>query len=146
MDRPEQPRAPPLRVALVCPYSLSRPGGVQGQVLGLARGLGRRGHRVTVFAPVDDRGRRPDRDRAGGHRSLGVAAGQRLGRPGVGVAGRRVARRCATLRACGLDVVHVHEPFAPGLPFALLVGTGLHPWSPRSTAAGAVSSTPCWRR
>ena len=43
----------PMRVALVCPYSLSRPGGVQGQVLGLARSLERRGHRVTVYAPSD---------------------------------------------------------------------------------------------
>src|SRR3989442_477860 len=28
-----------MRVALVCPYSLAHPGGVQGQVLGLARAL-----------------------------------------------------------------------------------------------------------
>ena len=38
-----------LRVALVCPYSLSRPGGVQGQVVGLARvlaGTGAPGQRL----------------------------------------------------------------------------------------------------
>ena len=52
--------SPPLRIALVCPYSLSRPGGVQGQVLGLARSLGARGHAVTVFAPVDGTGPEPE--------------------------------------------------------------------------------------
>ena len=42
-----------LRVALHCPYSLSVPGGVQGQVLGLARELGELGHEATVLAPLD---------------------------------------------------------------------------------------------
>jgi phosphatidylinositol alpha-mannosyltransferase len=40
---------------MVCPYSLSRPGGVQGQVVGLVRALDARGHQATVFAPLDDR-------------------------------------------------------------------------------------------
>ena len=39
----------PLRVALVCPYSLSVDGGVQLQVLGLARAL--RARLIPVVAP-----------------------------------------------------------------------------------------------
>jgi phosphatidyl-myo-inositol alpha-mannosyltransferase len=40
---------------MVCPYSLSRPGGVQGQATGLARSLRRLGHEVAVLAPdVED--------------------------------------------------------------------------------------------
>ena len=42
-----------MRIGLVCPYSLSVPGGVQGQVLGLAKALRRRGHEVRVLAPCD---------------------------------------------------------------------------------------------
>ena len=42
-----------LRVALVCPYSLSIFGGVQGQVLGLARALRRLGIETRVIAPCD---------------------------------------------------------------------------------------------
>src|ERR1700723_1498965 len=42
-----------LRVAMLCPYSLSVPGGVQGQVQGLARDLRTLGHQVTVLAPID---------------------------------------------------------------------------------------------
>ena len=36
---------------MLSPYSLSRPGGVQGQVLGLSRALRAQGHEVTVVGP-----------------------------------------------------------------------------------------------
>ena len=42
-----------VRVGLVCPYSLTVPGGVQGQVLGLARVLRAMGHEARVLAPCD---------------------------------------------------------------------------------------------
>jgi len=42
-----------VRVGLVCPYSLSLPGGVQGQVLGLARALRDLGHDARVLGPCD---------------------------------------------------------------------------------------------
>jgi phosphatidyl-myo-inositol alpha-mannosyltransferase len=38
---------------MVCPYSLSVPGGVQAQVLGLARELRRSGHEARVLGPCD---------------------------------------------------------------------------------------------
>jgi phosphatidylinositol alpha-mannosyltransferase len=110
----------------VCPYSLSRPGGVQGQVLGLARSLEARGHRATVFAPADDLAAIP----VGvdvvvtGHsvplRANGSVAPVTLS-PGS------VRRGLRTLRAVGFDVAHVHEPFTPGLPYGLLVGRDLPP-------------------
>ena len=115
-----------LRVALVCPYSLSRPGGVQGQVLGLARSLVRRGHEVTVCAPVDrsedvPRGVRfVDAGRSTSLRANGSVAPVALS--------ARSARRAATaVRDLAPDVVHVHEPFAPGLPYALLAGSAPAP-------------------
>ena len=40
----------PLRVGMICPYSLTIPGGVQMQVLGLARSLREMGHAVQVFS------------------------------------------------------------------------------------------------
>ena len=42
-----------LRIGLVCPYSLTIPGGVQSQVLGLARELRRMGHEARVLGPCD---------------------------------------------------------------------------------------------
>ncbi len=117
---------PPLTIALVCPYSLSRPGGVQGQVVGLARALERRGHRVTVLAPLDGAADAPD----GIHlvptgRSVSLPANGSVAPVTVSVAA--VVRALRRLRAGGFDVVHVHEPFTPGVPFGLLVGRGLPP-------------------
>ena len=42
-----------MRIGMICPYSLTVAGGVQSQVLGLARALRRRGQRVRVLAPCD---------------------------------------------------------------------------------------------
>ncbi|MGH3851220.1 MAG: alpha-(1-2)-phosphatidylinositol mannosyltransferase, partial [Pseudonocardiaceae bacterium] len=42
-----------VRVGLVCPYSLTLPGGVQGQVLGLAHTLRRLGIEARVLGPCD---------------------------------------------------------------------------------------------
>ena len=47
----ERPRA--LRVALICPYSLSVDGGVQLQVLGLASALREIGVDARILAPTD---------------------------------------------------------------------------------------------
>src|ERR1700712_5256577 len=44
--------ARPLRVGIVCPYSLDVAGGVQGHVLDLARALVALGHHVDVLAPA----------------------------------------------------------------------------------------------
>jgi phosphatidylinositol alpha-mannosyltransferase len=104
---------------MVCPYSLSRPGGVQGQVVGLARALDARGHQATVFAPLDD-----PRD-APSDVTL-VVTGQSVSLPAngsvapVSVSPRAVHRALAALRAGHVDVVHVHEPFSPGLPYGIL--------------------------
>ena len=42
-----------MRIGLICPYSLTVPGGVQGQVLGLAKTLRSLGHPVRVLGPCD---------------------------------------------------------------------------------------------
>jgi phosphatidylinositol alpha-mannosyltransferase len=120
------PGAAVRRVALVCPYSLSRPGGVQGQVLGLARSLDRLGHDVTVFAPLD---RGEDAPKgfgfvATGH-SVSVQANGSVAPVAVSPAAAVAALK--QLRAVRPDVVHIHEPFAPGLPYALLAARDVPP-------------------
>ena len=42
-----------LRVGMVCPYSLTIPGGVQMQVIALAAALRDLGHVVRILAPCD---------------------------------------------------------------------------------------------
>jgi phosphatidylinositol alpha-mannosyltransferase len=51
---PRRARDAPLRIGIVCPYSLDVPGGVQSHVLDLARALITLGHDVSVLAPADD--------------------------------------------------------------------------------------------
>ncbi len=121
------PLASPTRtVALVCPYSLSRPGGVQGQVVGLSRALEARGHHVTVFAPLDGPGDAPSGVRLEvTGRSTALPANGSVAPVTLSVPA--VVRALHTLRTGGFDVVHVHEPFAPGVPIGLLVGRGLPP-------------------
>ena len=95
-------------------------------MVGLARALEARGHRVTVFAPLDAPGDAP----------LGVrleVTGRSTPLPANGsvapvtLSVPAVVRALRTLRTGGFDVVHVHEPFAPGVPIGLLVGRGLPP-------------------
>jgi len=115
-----------LRIALVCPYSLSRPGGVQGQVLGLARAFVADGHRVTVFAPIDDHVDLPEGvDLVVTGRSVPLPSNG--SRAPVSLSPRAAYRSVRSLRAGRFDVVHVHEPFSPGLPYALLLVGGLPP-------------------
>jgi hypothetical protein len=45
-----------VKIAMLSPYALSRPGGVQGQVLGLTRALRTLGHQVTVVGPDEPGG------------------------------------------------------------------------------------------
>jgi phosphatidyl-myo-inositol alpha-mannosyltransferase len=102
-----------VKIAMLSPYSLSRPGGVQGQVLGLARALRALGHQVTVIGPEDPEGRDPVSDPdifimggPTGLRSNGSVAPVTLSP----VATMRAER---FVRKAGFDVLHVHEPLAP---------------------------------
>lgn len=126
MATTDPPAGPALRIAMVCPYSLSRPGGVQGQALGLSRALGARGHQVSVFAPLDDASDAPsDLDLVATGHSVSLPANGSVAP--VTLSLPAVCRALRSVRSIGFDVVHVHEPFAPGLPHGLLVGRNLPP-------------------
>ena len=110
-----------MRIAMVSPYALTRPGGVQGQVIGLARALRALGHDVTVVAPADADW--PFPESAGEHyavgrptelHSNGSVAPVALG-PGP------VARIERFVRRGGFDVAHVHEPLAPMAAYGLVL-------------------------
>jgi phosphatidylinositol alpha-mannosyltransferase len=99
-----------LRVGMVCPYSLSIPGGVQGQVLGLARELRRAGHEVRVLGPCDGPPPEPFVTPLGD--SLPTAANGSVAplAPDPSAA----LRTLRALRDESFDVIHIHEPLAPG--------------------------------
>jgi phosphatidyl-myo-inositol alpha-mannosyltransferase len=108
-----------MKIGMLSPYSLSRPGGVQGQVFGLSRALRKLGHDVTVLGPEDEGA--PDLGvgvvvvgRPTGLRSNGSVAPVTIS-PRVSIRTERYVRHG------GFDVLHIHEPLAPMAPYGLMV-------------------------
>jgi phosphatidyl-myo-inositol alpha-mannosyltransferase len=106
-----------LRVGLLCPYSLTPPGGVQGQVLGLARALQSAGHDARVLAPCDGPPPEP----------WVISLGPSVATPAngsVAPVAPAVAAQLRTLRALHderFDVLHLHEPLVPGPTVTALI-------------------------
>jgi phosphatidylinositol alpha-mannosyltransferase len=99
-----------MRVAVVCPYSLSSPGGVQGQVLGLARAWRAEGHVAVVVGPAD--GPPPDVGVRTVGRTVALSANGSIAPIALGPGVRR--RTIEILATEQPDVVHLHEPLVPG--------------------------------
>ena len=99
-----------MRVALVCPYDLSVFGGVQTQVKGLRRALGRAGHGAIVLAPTD--GPVDEDGVVSVGRSIGVRANGSVAP--ISPWPSSWTRTLREIRQGDFDVVHVHEPFVPG--------------------------------
>jgi len=99
-----------VRIGLVAPYSLTIPGGVQGQVMGLARALRTQGHEVRVLAPCD--GAPPDVGVTPLGNSVPLATNGSVApiAPDLPCALRTIR----ALRDEAFDVVHLHEPLVPG--------------------------------
>jgi phosphatidylinositol alpha-mannosyltransferase len=115
-----------MRVAVLCPYSLSRPGGVQGQAAGLTAALVAAGHDAVLLTPADgplDVPHLPSERVIVLGRSLGVPANGSVAP--VTLAPAAMARAVRSVRRGGFDVLHLHEPLVPGPPLACLVACAL---------------------
>ncbi|MCX7621305.1 MAG: glycosyltransferase family 4 protein [Acidimicrobiales bacterium] len=99
-----------MRIGLICPYSLTMPGGVQGQVLGLARVMRGLGHEVRVLAPCD--GPPPDAWVTPLGVSLPTASNGSIAPLAPDIPAQ--LRTIRALRDEEFEVLHLHEPFCPG--------------------------------
>jgi phosphatidylinositol alpha-mannosyltransferase len=112
-----------VRVGFVCPYSLTLPGGVQAQVLGLARAMRAAGHDVRVLGPCD--GPPPDSGVTPLGNSIPLAANGSVApiAPDIPC----VLRTIRAVRDEDFDIIHLHEPLVPGpcMTVALLKSTPL---------------------
>ena len=120
---------------MVSPYSVSIPGGVQAQVMGLARELRRIGHEVRVLAPCDGPPPEPFVTPLG--KSLPTAANG-----SVAPLAPDPSAALRTIRALNdeaFDIIHLHEPIAPG-PTATALLLQLAPTVGTFHAAGDSSS------
>lgn len=101
-----------MRVGLVSPYSLSLPGGVQEQVLGLARTLRAMGHPTRVLGPCDGPPPEVGVIPLGGCLPTSANGSVAPIAPDISC----VLRTLRALRDERFDVLHVHEPCVPGAP------------------------------
>lgn len=115
-----------MRIAIVCPYDLGAPGGVQHHVRALAHQLRQRGDAVVVLAPLA--GHQPGRvvsDEAFPVVTVGrpvpVAANGSVAPIAVAPGAVRAVGRA--LRALRPDVVHVHEPMMPAVGVAAVLAS-----------------------
>jgi phosphatidylinositol alpha-mannosyltransferase len=106
-----------VRVGLVCPYSLTLPGGVQGQVLGLGRALRDLGVDARVLGPCD--GPPPDTFVTPLGNSIPTASNGSMA--AIAPDPSASLRTLRALRDERFDVVHIHEPLAPGPTVTALV-------------------------
>jgi len=108
-----------MRIALVSPYDWSVPGGVNRHVTNLAAHYMRRGHQIRVVAPTSKRlAEQPEWLDIIGHASIGLPASGSVANVTLSHdLGPRVKTYLAREH---FDVVHVHEPFMPLLPFQFI--------------------------
>ncbi|HET6966403.1 MAG TPA: glycosyltransferase family 4 protein [Acidimicrobiales bacterium] len=106
-----------MRVGQICPYSLTVPGGVQGQVLGLARALRRRGVEVRVLGPCDGPPPEPWVTPLGNSLPTGDNGSVAAIAPDPAAS----LRTLRALRDEDFDILHIHEPMAPGPSLTAMV-------------------------
>lgn len=99
-----------LRIGMVSPYSLTIPGGVQQQVLGLARSLRSMGHEVRVLGPCDGPPPDPFVTPLGNSLPTSINGSVAPLAPDASAALRTIR----ALNDEAFDVVHLHEPLVPG--------------------------------
>lgn len=111
-----------MKIALVSPYDFTHPGGVSEHVAHLRSEFQALGHDVTVMAP---------RSRKGGLEVTDdfVGVGRTVAIPGNGSTVRLTfdvtlyAAVKAMMRRERFDIVHVHEPLVPALPYMVLLNS-----------------------
>ena len=102
-----------MKIALVCPYDLARPGGVRSHIAGLGEALAARGHAVELIAPGNASmlGSLPVV-------SCGTAQRTQFGGTQIDLTWAPW-RRVAEVSRRGYDVMHFHTIWNPLVPFQL---------------------------
>jgi phosphatidylinositol alpha-mannosyltransferase len=101
-------------VAVVSPYDLGAPGGVQDQVLALVEGLAGDGHEAWAVAPGSGG--------PAGTRHVGSVVSVPANRSRAPISVDPMAMRRVRAAIAGAEVVHVHEPLMPAVSLGALIG------------------------
>lgn len=107
-----------MKIAQVCPYDFSRPGGVKSHIVSLADQLAKLGHEVKILAPnignasIDD----PRVHLFGRNRSINLG-GTKID---INIAlGKERTELKAFLKKENFDIIHFHTFWNPALPFQI---------------------------
>jgi phosphatidyl-myo-inositol alpha-mannosyltransferase len=103
-----------MRIGICAPYDLSQPGGVATHIRAQARALRGRGHDATIFGPASAPLSDGEIALCG---SVSIVFGGTAS--GLGLV-PRASRISDLFRTTRFDVVHVHEPLTPALPWSVL--------------------------
>ncbi len=111
-----------MKIALVSPYNFHHAGGVSEHISHLRDEFRRLGHDVTIIAPRTDKGGWDAQDGFYGvGRALTIPAGGSRARLTFDVT--LYADVKAMMRREQFDVVHLHEPLMPVLPYMVLLNS-----------------------
>ena len=105
-----------MKIVHITPYAMSRPGGVQTHIRDLCAWLETEGHDTRIIAPPGERPSAPNVTPVGRVRQISVHGTQfeltRATRTEIG-------RTVAALHDWGAEVVHLHTPWTPLLPWQI---------------------------
>ncbi len=103
-----------MKIVHITPYAMTRPGGVQSHIRALAGWCGAAGHEVRIVAPPGEGDAAPDVLTLGRVRNISVH-GTRFELTRATRA--EISAAVETLQDWGADVVHLHTPWTPLLPW-----------------------------
>lgn len=104
-----------MKIVEVCPYDMTRHGGVQNHIRDLGKWLVGQGHEVRIVAPPAMPGRAvPGIDHVGRSRRISISGTVTEISYLSGAQRRTLARE---LTAWGADVLHLHTPWTPLIPW-----------------------------
>jgi len=111
-----------MKIAQVTPYDLGHPGGVGEHVFHIKEELNRLGHEVTIIAPRSQKGGlEVGEDFYGVGRTVGIPGNKSKVRLTFDVTLYSAVK--ALLAHEQFDVIHLHEPLTPVLPYMVLLNS-----------------------
>ena len=108
-----------MKIGLATPYDLSVPGGVNAHVFSLAAELRDRGFEVKILGPASDPRRVTDPEVITIGSAVPLYVAGSVARLDVNPC--TIPRLVRVLRRERFDLLHLHEPFVPMVPFACLL-------------------------
>ena len=101
-----------MKIAQVCPYDLSRPGGVKNHIFSLSKALERLGHQVTIIAPYHGEQSKNNIYHFGRNRNLNIS-GTKID---INIAlGKEKKELKNFLKREAFDIIHFHTFWNPML-------------------------------